>query len=217
MLECRSVSVSYAVGPSRLHVLSDLDWRLEGGSAHAVMGPSGSGKTTLLRVLSGIQRPDTGEVRLGGRGLEYSGAVASGVSVVHQDYPLVEFLTVEENLRLAADLRGVAVVGEDVESALGRVGMEDSQTRFPKELSGGQQQRVAIARALLTKSRAVLADEPTGALDAKNTAMVARLLKSLAVEDGVTVVVASHDRSVADIMGQVVELSGGQLQERQPS
>jgi putative ABC transport system ATP-binding protein len=124
---------------------------------------------------------------------------------------LVGFLTVEENLRLAAELRGDAVVADEVEHALSAVGLDGFARRWPMTLSGGEQQRVAVARALVTRSRVVLADEPTGALDADNSRDLAQLLAGLAEREDVLIAVATHDANVAALMTRVVHLSSGAL------
>lgn len=132
--------------------------------------------------------------------------------MVHQDYRLVPFLSVVENLVLAAELRGLRGAASRVESALGRVGLDLSlRDRPPMTLSGGEQQRLAIARALLCDVKVLLADEPTGALDVRNTMQVADLLSELGDSDGMTVMVATHDPSVADRFSVTYTLTEGRL------
>ncbi|MGY1719406.1 ABC transporter ATP-binding protein [Blastococcus sp. SYSU DS0552] len=191
--------------------------RLEVGTESVVvMGPSGSGKSTLLRVLAGLQSPDRGTVSVDGVPLATGRRGGSGdtrVAVVHQDYRLVDFLTVAENLQLAAELRSVSAPADDLEEALARVGLHGFGDRSLATLSGGEQQRVAIARALVSRCRVLLADEPTGALDEENTGVVARLLRDLSREHGMSVVVATHDRSVARTMSRSLVLHDGRLQD----
>jgi ABC-type lipoprotein export system ATPase subunit len=134
------------------------------------------------------------------------GVLDPRVSVVYQDYRLVGFLTVAENLQLAAELRDVAVDDGTIETLLSKVDLEGFESRYPETLSGGEQQRVSIARALITQPQVLLADEPTGALDSANSARVAQLLLTLAKEDNVSVLVATHDEAVADQMPQRYEL-----------
>jgi ABC-type lipoprotein export system ATPase subunit len=194
--------------------LDDVDLTFGPGTT-AVMGPSGSGKSTLLRVISGMQRPAAGAVAIDGVGVAAASWRSAGdprVSLIHQDYRLVPFLTVEQNMLLAAELRGVRRSGADVGAMLERVGLPSSMgRRLPTRLSGGQQQRVAIARALLAGTSVLLADEPTGALDVDNTERIADILVELGRRDGLVVVVATHDPRVAERLDHRVQLARGKL------
>ena len=195
--------------------LAGVSLTLAGGST-AVVGPSGSGKSTLLRLIAGTQGPTAGSVQIDNvpvRQASWATPSDGRVVMVHQNYHLVPFLTVQENLLLAAELRGAACDDRAVQLALSRVALEPSMiSRMPSTLSGGQQQRVAIARALLTGASVVLADEPTGALDRENSSRVADVLVSLAERDGLTVVVATHDSNVADRMQQRLRIDKGALE-----
>jgi putative ABC transport system ATP-binding protein len=186
-----------------------------GPGTTAVMGPSGSGKSTLLRVISGMQRPAAGAVAIDGVGVTAASWRSAGdprVSLIHQDYRLVPFLTVTQNMLLAAELRGVRRSGAEVGGMLERVGMPSSMgRRLPTRLSGGQQQRVAIARALLAGTSVLLADEPTGALDVNNTERIADILVELGRRDRLVVVVATHDPRVAERLDHRVQLAEGKL------
>lgn len=195
--------------------LDDVNLVLETGTT-AIMGPSGSGKSTLLRVISGMQTPTSGVVRIDGITVARASWRSSSdprVSLIHQDYRLVPFLTIEENLLLAAELRGLRRSGADAVSALGQVGLAASmRDRLPETLSGGQQQRVAIARSLMAGTSVILADEPTGALDVENTGRVADILTDLGRGAGLTVVVATHDPSVAGRLDRCLSLSRGKFE-----
>lgn len=197
--------------------LDDLTVELGPGPT-AVMGPSGSGKSTLLRVVAGLQRPDAGTVEIDGtapRQASWRSAGDPRVALVHQDYRLVPFLTVEENVRLAAEVRDVHLTDDDLRGHLAAVGLDHLDLRRrPGTLSGGEQQRLAIARALASGVRVLLADEPTGALDATTTAVVADLLMGLGAEHGVQVVVATHDASVAARAETTYALEQGRLVRR---
>jgi ABC-type lipoprotein export system ATPase subunit len=213
VLVFQDVSVIYRQGNRRAMPLRSASSAI-GAASVAVMGPSGSGKSTLLRVLAGLQKPDSGSIQVDGVPLGAGRRVGTGdgrVSLIHQDYRLVEFLSVAENLALAAELRSVPVTEADLSNALERVGLKGFEDRSPITLSGGEQQRVAIARALVTRSSVLLADEPTGALDEENTLIVARLLRDLSKEQQMSVLVATHDRAVAAIMDQVLLLQSGSL------
>jgi putative ABC transport system ATP-binding protein len=194
--------------------LDEVDLTFGPGTT-AVMGPSGSGKSTLLRVIGGMQRPVAGVVAIDGVEVAVASWRSAGdprVSLIHQDYRLVPFLTVEQNMLLAAELRGVRRAGADVGTMLERVGLPSSMgRRLPTKLSGGQQQRVAIARALLAGTPVLLADEPTGALDVDNTERIADILVELGRRDGLVVVVATHDPRVAERLDHRVQLARGKL------
>ena len=180
-----------------------------------IMGPSGSGKSTLLRVISGLQRPDEGQVTLDGEPIQepsWRSAGDSRVALIHQDYRLVPFLTVRDNVALGAEMRGSPVTPQRVAECLERVGLPTAfGDRYPDTLSGGEQQRVAISRALACDARLLVADEPTGALDVDNTELVAELLVSLAEVDGLGVLIATHDPLVAAHVHERLQLSEGRL------
>jgi ABC-type lipoprotein export system ATPase subunit len=204
------VTVSYADATP----LQDVTCAFE-AQVNIVMGPSGSGKSTLLRVLAGLQRPDQGTVRVDDDDVAPPTWRSSGdprIALVHQDYRLVEFLTVEDNLRLAAELRSIPVSTAQVETALERVGLTGSfRGRAPGSLSGGEQQRVAIARALLCDVEVLLADEPTGALDKDNTMRIAHVLAEVGARSDVLVVIATHDPLVGSIPAEHFQLAAGEL------
>lgn len=184
-----------------------------GRGSSAVMGPSGSGKSTLLRLIAGLQEPHCGAITIDGSPVAcatWRTASDTRVSMIHQDYRLVPFLTLGENLSLAAELRGVTPTTTETLKALEDVRLDpDLMGRRPGEVSGGEQQRVAIARALLTGASVLVADEPTGALDADNTTIVADLLADLGTAGVLTVVVATHDDVVAGRMQRRLRLAAG--------
>lgn len=211
-VELKGVSVEY---PDAVP-LRALDWSL-GPGVFAVMGPSGSGKSTLLRVVAGLQSPDEGSVEIDGEPVvEASWRLAGDprVALIHQDYRLVPFLTVSENLRLAAESRGVDVDESDISKVLERVALDRGMSsRLPGTMSGGEQQRVAIARSLVCGASLILADEPTGQLDAENTQNVADILVGLG-GSAMTVVIATHDGAVADRIETTFLLGDGKLEVR---
>lgn len=211
MLVVEDARVSY--GPQT--VLDGLSLTVPPGST-AIMGPSGSGKSTLLRVIAGSQMPTSGSVSIDGEPVVRASWKSPGdprVSVIFQDYRLVPFLTVAENIALAAEAKCLPVDDRAIEESLVRVGLAtDMATRLPGSLSGGEQQRVAIARALAAGAPIVLADEPTGALDAKNSQRVSDILHALG-EQGLTVVVATHDPAVASRLDRIISLADGRVRE----
>lgn len=210
MLRVENVSVDYgAVQP-----LGGVSFEVSAGCV-AIMGPSGAGKSTLLRVIAGLQQPSSGSVEIDGQAVLAPSRASAGdrrVGLIHQDYRLVPFLSVRENLQLAAEVRGVELTDGVIADSLARVGLDELPAeRLPGTLSGGEQQRVAIARLLVCHVTVVLADEPTGALDSENTLRVAELFNDLGRMAGVVVLVATHDPLVAAGIERTYELSSGQL------
>lgn len=218
VVECADVAVHY--GPTV--ALQGLSLQVEAGQSVAVMGPSGSGKSTLLRVLCGLQQPDRGVVRMMGEQVtpRTAGSLrANHVGFVYQDYRLVPFLTGLDNVLLAAEFSRQPARGDATSHAtaaadlLAELGVGDCSGRLPATMSGGEQQRVAIARALIVRPDVVIADEPTGALDAENSAAVGALLAEIASSRGVAVVVATHDPEVAKAAGLRMQLRDGRLRD----
>ena len=211
MIKVEHVTVEY----SDARPLHDLSLSLAAGSTTAVMGPSGSGKSTLLRLIAGIQAPTAGTIRIDGTPVSLASwrtASDPRVSVIHQDYRLVPFLTVRQNLLLAAELRGLRRSDADAAAVLSKVGLPAAmRDRLPTTMSGGEQQRVAIARSLMAATPVILADEPTGALDVENTHRVADILLDLGRSEGLVIVVATHDPSVAQRLDHCLRLSHGEM------
>lgn len=205
---------------SRQRVLLDgVDLELGTGELVVVMGPSGSGKTTLLRLAAGLDRPDDGMVVVDGTHLwvlsakELAEARRSSIGYVEQRWNLLDSLTVLENVRLPLDLDGVrsTQAGRDAMAALESVGIAERALQFPTELSGGEQQRAAIARSLVGTRRLLVADEPTGALDALTAESIMRLLRQRCDRDGAAVLLATHDAAVAGWADRVLYLREGTL------
>ncbi|HEX6201437.1 MAG TPA: ABC transporter ATP-binding protein [Thermoanaerobaculia bacterium] len=195
--------------------LDGVDLAIDSGEWVAVTGPSGSGKTTLLNLLSGLDRPTAGSLRVGG---EDVGRLPAGrlaryrqrtVGLIFQQFHLMPYLTALENVMLAQYVHSVTDRGE-AERALAEVGLEDRLHHLPAQLSGGEQQRVCVARALINQPPLVLADEPTGNLDADNEARVLELLAALHAA-GRTVVIVTHSPAVAARAGREVRLDHGRV------
>ena len=207
-LELKNVSYAYEKGKA---VLQNVSGSLETGKMYAILGPSGSGKTTLLSLLGGLDVPTQGSVLFDGediteKGLEYHRR--NHISLIFQSYNLIDYMTPVENVRLTAKL--------DAAPILERLGLEkDEITRNVLKLSGGQQQRVAIARALASDAPVILADEPTGNLDADTAEEITAILKESAHAFGKCVVVVTHDRKVAKQADVVLEIKRGHLKERE--
>lgn len=207
-LELKNVSYAYEKGKA---VLQNVSAELETGKMYAILGPSGSGKTTLLSLLGGLDVPAQGSVLFDGediaaKGLEHHRR--NHISLIFQSYNLIDYMTPVENVRLTAKL--------DAAPILERLGLEqDEITRNVLKLSGGQQQRVAIARALASDAPVILADEPTGNLDADTADEITAVLKESAHAFGKCVVVVTHSGEVAKQADVVLEIKRGHLKERE--
>ena len=207
-LELKNVSYAYEKGKA---VLQNVSGSLETGKMYAILGPSGSGKTTLLSLLGGLDVPTQGSVLFDGediaaKGLEHHRR--NHISLIFQSYNLIDYMTPVENVRLTAKL--------DAAPILERLGLEqDEITRNVLKLSGGQQQRVAIARALASDAPVILADEPTGNLDADTAEEITGILKESAHTFGKCVVVVTHSGEVAKQADVVLEIKRGHLKERE--
>ena len=207
-LELKNVSYAYEKGKAVLQNVSGL---LETGKMYAILGPSGSGKTTLLSLLGGLDVPTQGGVLFDGedittKGLEHHRR--NHISLIFQSYNLIDYMTPVENVRLTAKL--------DAAPILERLGLEqDEITRNVLKLSGGQQQRVAIARALASDAPVILADEPTGNLDADTAEEITAILKESAHAFGKCVVVVTHSGEVTKQADVVLEIKRGHLKERE--
>ncbi len=219
LIECRKLTRSYAKGGSLITPLKDLDLDVETGAFLALMGPSGSGKTTLLNLIAGIDLPTSGSLKIDGRELTAMsrGALAGWrsefIGYIFQLYNLVPVLTAYENVELPLLLHDYSPKERHAKVALALelVGLADRHDHFPRQLSGGQEQRVAIARAIVTDPKILVADEPTGDLDAEAAAATMDLLKRLNVEFKKTLLMVTHDPKTASIAGQTLHLQKGQL------
>ena len=207
-LKLKNVSYAYEKGKA---VLQSINAELETGKMYAILGPSGSGKTTLLSLLGGLDTPTQGSVLFNGedimaKGLEHHRR--NHISLIFQSYNLIDYMTPVENVQLTAKLDGAPI--------LERLGLEqDEITRNVLKLSGGQQQRVAIARALASDAPIILADEPTGNLDADTANEITAILKESSHTFGKCVVVVTHSGEVAKQADMVLEIKRGHLKERE--
>ncbi|MFF2727703.1 ABC transporter ATP-binding protein [Streptomyces sp. NPDC058008] len=212
-----SVSKVYGTGDGAVTALDGVTLSLPAGSFTAVMGPSGSGKSTLLQCAAGLDRPDQGQILVGGEEMGGVGEAAltrfrrDRIGFVFQQYNLLPTLTVEENTALPLRLAGRKADRENVRAVLAQVGLGGRLGHLPEELSGGQRQRVAIARALVTRPGLIFADEPTGALDTRSAREVLRLLRETVRLHGSTVVLVTHDPVAASYADSVLFLADGRL------
>jgi putative ABC transport system ATP-binding protein len=216
------VSKSFEEAGRRRVVLHEASAAFGQGELIALLGRSGSGKSTLLNLISGIDTPDSGEISVGGRALtglserERTLFRRTSVGFIFQFYNLVPTLTVFENLLLPLELNGRAAERARAEALLDQVGLADRAGAYPDRLSGGEQQRVAVARALVHDPLLVLADEPTGNLDAETGAGVLRLLDTLTRRAGKTLLMVTHSAEIASAADRVFRIAEGHLVEVMP-
>ena len=219
-VEVRQLGKCYGEAAGEVDALRDIDLTVGPGEFVALMGPSGSGKSTLLHLVGAIDSPSSGRVIVEGRDLaSFSAREAADyrnhqVGFVFQMLNLVPALTVDENLWLPAAIAGKprSWVAGRIDELLAEVGLADKRARFPQELSGGEQQRVAVARGVLLRPAVLLADEPTGSLDAEGTQRVMDLLLRLN-RQGQVILLATHDPRVASLADRVIYLRDGQIEQ----
>lgn len=219
-IEVRDVHKAYRKDRLLIRVLQGLDLQIASGEFVAVMGPSGSGKSTLLHLVGGLDSPDSGTIRVGDARIEQMSERqrtiwrSQHVGFVFQMYYLVPVLTAAQNVELPLLLYKMPAAErrERVKTALDVVGLSDRMDHRPNQLSGGQEQRVAIARAIVTDPDVILADEPTGDLDATTSAEILNLLNLLNTEFGKTIVIVTHDPKAADHAGRRMYLDEGVFQ-----
>jgi len=204
-------------GTSDLVILREIDLAVTPGEAVAIVGASGSGKSTLLAILAGLDTPSSGKIELDGVDIfsidEDARAALRGRSVgfVFQSFQLLPALTALENTMLPLELAGRADAEAMAREVLARAGLAERLHHYPKHLSGGEQQRVALARAFVVRPKLLLADEPTGSLDAEAGAGVIELLFELNKEYGTTLVMVTHDESLASRCTRIVRLAAGRI------
>lgn len=207
----------------RLDILRDLDLQVSSGERIAIIGSSGSGKSTLLALLAGLDSPSAGKVRISGTeisSLDEDGRAAlrgRSMGFVFQSFQLMPALTALENVMLPLQLAGRKDAKERALSALERVGLGQRMGHYPRQMSGGEQQRVAIARAFAPQPAILFADEPTGNLDEHTGERIVELLFGLNAEAGTTLVLVTHDMTLARRCQRVLRLHEGQLQQEEPS
>ncbi|MXN77303.1 ATP-binding cassette domain-containing protein [Burkholderia sp. 4701] len=219
LVEISHVAKSYRRGMQTVPVLTDITLDIGEGDFVALMGPSGSGKSTLLNLVAGIDRPDSGELRVGGLDITRLAEAAladwraAHVGFIFQFYNLMPVLTAFENVELPLMLTHLPRKErrERVELVLDMVSLADRMSHYPSELSGGQQQRVAIARALITDPALIVADEPTGDLDRTSATDVLALMQRLNAELGKTIIMVTHDAHAAAAAKALVHLEKGEL------
>ena len=217
LFELKNVCYTYRTQYQKVEALRNVNCSFEAGEICAVMGTSGSGKTTLLSLMAGLDLPTSGEVLLDGvstADIDLSRYRREKIAVIYQDFRLFPLLTVQENVMYPMELRhmGARKARKRAAELVERVALPESALdRFPAMLSGGEQQRVAIARALGMETKVLLADEPTGNLDTKNSDAIISILKDLAHKEGYCVVVVTHDEKIGQRADRLLRLSDGQI------
>lgn len=217
MLQLRDIRKSYRIGPTEVEVLKGVNLLIQQGELVSIMGPSGCGKSTLMNIIGLLDRPTSGSFMLDSTEVTYTNDDALSeirnqrIGFVFQQYFLLSRLTALENVALPLVYRGDTVKNshDRCMELLKRVGMEDRAHHRPNELSGGQQQRVAIARALVGNPSLILADEPTGALDTQVGGEIMELFKTLNTEEEITVVIITHDPTIARQCKRVAVMKDG--------
>ena len=210
----KDVTRVYTTGDHELKALDNVSFTLDEGKFVVILGPSGAGKSTLLTMLGGLDSPTSGTITVNGRDISTlsSNALAdyraSTVGFVFQFYNLIPTLTVYENVALVKEIAKDAL---DTKSILAEVGLADHLHNFPSELSGGEQQRVSIARALAKNPKILLCDEPTGARDSETGVLVLKLLLSMARNYGKTIVIVTHNQSIAKMADVVIRVKNGRI------
>jgi len=219
MVAVEEVTKTYGSGPAASHALRGVSFTVPAGQLVTLRGRSGSGKTTLLNIVGGLDRADSGTVRVAGADVTAMSDAQrlrlrrSRVSYIFQSFGLIPILSAAENVGVPLRIAGVAPKQreERVKLMLDIVGLGDHAKQRPGELSGGQQQRVAIARALAGRPELLLADEPTGQLDSETGKQIMRLLSAVVQSEGVTALVATHDPALIGIADSLLELEDGRI------
>ena len=217
MIEIRDLHLSLIGGAGPVNILRGVNLSVQSGETISIVGPSGAGKTTLLMALSGLERPSTGQVKIADMDLtaisedDLARFRRRHVGIVFQSFHLVPTMTALENVSLPLEFAAAAHPADRAKAALEKTGLGDRLHHFPGELSGGEQQRVALARAFVANPSLLLADEPTGNLDRDTGIMVMDLLFSLQQEHGTTLVLVTHDESLASRCHRSIQMLDGRI------
>ena len=213
------INVSLGTGANRVDILKGASLTADARASLAILGPSGSGKSTLLMVLAGLERASKGRITIAGEDITgwsedaLARFRARNIGIVFQSFHLIPTMTALENVAIPLELNGIADAMPRAAAMLARVGLAGRQTHYPQELSGGEQQRTAIARALVVNPSILIADEPTGNLDATTGADIADLLFTMQADLGTTLVLVTHDERLAARCNRIIRVADGRLNE----
>lgn len=217
ILKVENLYKTYKVGDSKVDAVDDISFSIEKGDFVAIVGASGSGKSTLLHLIGGVDRPTSGKVIINDTDI-YSldnNKLAifrrRNIGIIYQFYNLIPILNVKENITLPSDLDGRKVDDSKLNELLNILGLQERINHLPNELSGGQQQRVSIGRAMINEPSLVLADEPTGNLDSKASEEIIKLLKETNEKYNQTIVIITHDLSIASQAKRVITINDGKI------
>ncbi len=216
-VELRDVHLSLGRGAARVHILKGLSLRIARGETVGLVGPSGSGKSTLLMVLAGLERPDSGAVRVAGRSLDalsedgLARFRGENIGIVFQSFHLIPTMTALENVAIPLELAGAPDAFFRASAELQAVGLKDRLRHYPAQVSGGEQQRVALARALAPNPSILVADEPTGNLDAATGDSIIELMFALRRDRGATLVLVTHDPALAARCDRTIKVNSGRI------
>ena len=215
ILKLENIKKSYILGKNDLEILKGINLEIEQGEMLAIMGPSGSGKTTLLNLIGCLDPPTSGKYFLDGKEVsnlsrgELAEVRSKKIGFIFQSFNLLPQLSAKANVELGMRYGGISADGHLALEALNRVGLADRANHRPSEMSGGEQQRVAVARALAKNPPLILADEPTGNLDTRNGAEIMSILTRLHTEQGITLVMITHELKVARYCQRIIHLEDG--------
>ena len=214
----RDVHLSLGRGAARVHILKGISLEIGEGEAIGLVGPSGSGKSTLLMTMAGLERPDSGQIAIGGERIDHLGEDALArfrgerIGIVFQSFHLIPTMTALENVAIPLELAGRSDAFATAKRELVGVGLGERLSHYPGQLSGGEQQRVALARALAPNPRILVADEPTGNLDEASGSRIIDLMFALKRERGGTLVLVTHDSGLASRCDRMIRLRSGLIE-----
>lgn len=217
VLRTEELTKEYGFGENKVIALDHVSFSVEKGEFVTILGPSGSGKSTLLHLVGGVDRPTRGQVFIGGQSIykmksrDLTVFRRREIGQIYQFYNLIPVLDVKENISLPVLLDHKKVDQEDLQKLLGILGLEKRADHLPNELSGGQQQRVAIGRALISRPQLLLADEPTGNLDQKNSLEIINLFKELNEVYKQTILLITHDEKIAGNSSRIIRIEDGKI------
>ncbi|MBE6718989.1 MAG: ABC transporter ATP-binding protein [Ruminococcaceae bacterium] len=217
ILEIKNIHKVYGKDSHEVHALNDVSFNVDKGEFIAIVGTSGSGKSTLMHLIGGVDVPTSGNIIVDGQDIgiftekELTIYRRKKVSTIYQFYNLLPMLNVRDNITLPIELDGKKLDDKVLRDVLKTLGIEDKEFHYPGHLSGGQMQRVAIARALITNPVILLADEPTGNLDSRNTQEIMQLFRSSNEKYNQTIIIVTHDEQVANMADRIIQIEDGKI------